>query len=62
MLGWEARLAHTGTIVLMQLLIYDLVKGLVGLPLSAHGGQGRAEEGGVVARRALRARWAAGLL
>jgi len=32
MLGWQARLAHTGTIVLFQLLIYDGVKAAVGLP------------------------------
>jgi len=37
MLGWDARLAHTGTIVLVQLLIYDAVKAAVGLPVSAHG-------------------------
>ena len=38
MLGWQARLMHTGTIVLFQLLIYDAVKAAVGLPVSAHGG------------------------
>lgn len=37
MLGWQARLAHTGTIVLFQLLVYDGVKGALGLPVAAHG-------------------------
>ena len=34
MLGWDARLMHTGTIVLVQLLIYDAVKSAVGLPVT----------------------------
>lgn len=36
MLGWDARLVHTGTIVLVQLLIYDAVKAAVGLPVTGH--------------------------
>jgi hypothetical protein len=50
MLGWDARLAHTGTIVLVQLLIYDAVKAAVGLPVSAHGGHDASD---ATARRLL---------
>jgi hypothetical protein len=53
MLGWDARLAHTGTIVLVQLLIYDAVKAAVGLPVSAHGGGGHGAATEEVARRML---------
>jgi hypothetical protein len=51
MLGWDARLAHTGTIVLVQLLIYDAVKAAVGLPVSAHGGAAAATTTEEIARR-----------
>jgi hypothetical protein len=53
MLGWDARLAHTGTIVLVQLLIYDAVKAAVGLPVSAHGGGGHGAATEEAARRML---------